>query len=55
MRSLRLVMCLLIVQFAIVGMALAEPPAARNFVAHLSGDQEVFVGDPSPSDSNATG
>lgn len=55
MRSLRLVMCLLIGQFAIVGMTFAEPPAARNFVAHLSGDQEVFVGDPSPSDSGATG
>ncbi len=45
----------IVVGLVLAAPAGAEPPAARNFVAHLSGDEEVFTGDPSPSDSNATG
>ncbi len=42
-----LVTCLVL---AVAGSALADPPAARNFVAHLEGGQEV-----PPIDTTATG
>ena len=50
MRRSRGLVFVLIAIFTLIGIASAQPPDAKNFVTHLSGDEEV-----PPVDTSAQG